>query len=60
MNGSSRVRAWRGYIGLSLAWLAVLGAVLLVTRRPASQPIEILPPFGEYLIALVMRFHNIC
>ncbi len=44
MNGSNRVRAWRGYVGLSLAWLAVLGAVLLVTRRPASQPIEILPP----------------
>ena len=44
MNGSHRLHAWRGYIGLSLAWLAVLGAVLLITRRPAGQPIEILPP----------------
>lgn len=44
MNGQSRVAAWRGYIGLSLAWLAILGAVLLVTRRPSAEPIEIIPP----------------
>jgi competence protein ComEA len=44
MNGLSRAHAWRGYIGLSLVWLAVLGVVLFVSRQPASQPIEILPP----------------
>jgi competence protein ComEA len=44
MNGLSRAHAWRGYIGLSLVWLVVLGIVLFVTRQPASQPIEILPP----------------
>ena len=44
MNGSSRLHAWRGYIGLSLVWLAILGGALFITRRPASQPIEILPP----------------
>ncbi len=38
------MRAWRGYILLSLAWLAILGAALWVARRPAAQPIEILPP----------------
>ena len=44
MNGLSRAHVWRGYIGLSLVWLVVLGTVLFVTRQPASQPIEILPP----------------
>jgi|WetSurMetagenome_2_1015567.scaffolds.fasta_scaffold133302_1 competence protein ComEA len=44
MNGLSRAHAWRGYIGLSLVWLVVLGIALFVYRRPASQPIEILPP----------------
>ena len=44
MNGLSRAHTWRGYIGLSLVWLVVLGIVLFVTRQPASQPIEILPP----------------
>jgi len=44
MDGSNGLRGLRGYIGLSLAWLAILGAVLLITRRPAAQPIEILPP----------------
>jgi competence protein ComEA len=44
MNGLSRAHAWRGYVGLSLVWLVVLGIVLFVTRQPASQPIEILPP----------------
>lgn len=43
-GGSSAWRALRGYIGLSLAWLAVLGATLLLGRRPSGQPIEILPP----------------
>jgi competence protein ComEA len=44
MNGLSRAHAWRGYIGLSLVWLAVLGVALFVSRQPASKPIEILPP----------------
>jgi competence protein ComEA len=44
MNGLSRAHAWRGYIGLSLVWLTVLGVALFVSRQPASQPIEILPP----------------
>lgn len=46
MDGSNvpRKSRVRGYIGLSLVWLAILGAVLLITRRPAGQPIEILPP----------------
>ena len=44
MNGLNRAHAWRGYIGLSLVWLVVLGIVLFVTRQPASQPVEILPP----------------
>jgi competence protein ComEA len=35
---------WRGYLAISLFWLAVLAGVLLFTRRPAAQPIEILPP----------------
>ncbi|MGC8779875.1 MAG: ComEA family DNA-binding protein [Anaerolineae bacterium] len=34
----------RGYIGLSLIWLAVLGGVLFLTRRPSGEPIEIIPP----------------
>lgn len=44
MNDHSRTTAWRGYVGLSLAWLALLGVVLLVTRRPSAEPIEIIPP----------------
>jgi len=47
MDGSSGPRkssTLRGYLGLSLVWLAILAAVLLLTRRPAGQPIEILPP----------------
>ena len=44
MNGLSRAHTWRGYIGLSLVWLVVLGIALFVSRQPASQPIEILPP----------------
>ena len=36
--------SWRGYVGISLVWLAILAGVLLFTRRPADQPIEILPP----------------
>lgn len=35
--------SWRGYVGLSLVWLVVLGVALLLMRRPSAQPIEILP-----------------
>lgn len=34
----------RGYIGLSLIWLAILAGVLFITRRPSGEPIEIIPP----------------
>ncbi len=34
----------RGYVGLSLVWLAVMGIALFVTRKPAGKSIEILPP----------------
>ena len=44
MQNLGRSSSWRGYVGLSLAWLAVLGIVLVITRRPSAQPIEILPP----------------
>lgn len=44
MNSQYRTASWRGYVGLSLAWLAILGIVLLVTRRPTAAPIEIIPP----------------
>ena len=43
MNSVDRA-GWRGYLAISLFWLAVLAGVLLFTRRPAAQPIEILPP----------------
>ncbi len=43
MNSPGRGQ-WRGYVGISLFWLAVLAGVLLFTHRPAAQPIEILPP----------------
>ena len=38
------MRAWRGYVALSLVWLVILAAALLWTRRPPSGSIEILPP----------------
>lgn len=44
MSGSGNGRSLLGYAGLSLAWMVVLGVVLLITRRPSGQPIEILPP----------------
>jgi competence protein ComEA len=34
----------RGYLALSLVWLIVLGVMALFLRRPATQPVEILPP----------------
>jgi competence protein ComEA len=43
MNSLDRA-GWRGYLAISLFWLFVLAGVLLFTRRPAAQPIEILPP----------------
>jgi competence protein ComEA len=36
--------AWRGYVLVSLIWLAVLGGAAVFLRRPTPQPIEILPP----------------
>jgi competence protein ComEA len=44
MGASPKVAAWRGYILVSLVWLAVLGAALFFARRPTLQPIEIVPP----------------
>lgn len=38
------LKGLRGYIGLSLVWAAILGGALFMTRRPAAEPIEILPP----------------
>ncbi len=35
---------WRGYLALSVLWLAVLGGTIAVMRRPAGDAIEILPP----------------
>jgi competence protein ComEA len=43
MNSSNRA-AWRGYFAISLFWIAVLAGALLFTRRPAAEPIEIIPP----------------
>lgn len=43
MNSFGRA-GWRGYLALSIFWLVVLAGVLLFTRRPTAQPIEILPP----------------
>jgi competence protein ComEA len=43
MNSFGRA-GWRGYLVLSLFWLVLLAGVVLFTRRPAAQPIEILPP----------------
>ena len=44
MDGSRNGAAWRGYLALSLIWLSVLGGTLFVTRRPAAEPIQIIPP----------------
>jgi competence protein ComEA len=38
------VRAWRGYVAVSLVWLVILGIALWIARRPPSGAIEILPP----------------
>lgn len=38
------LKGLRGYIALSFVWAAVLGAMLFITRRPSSEPIEIVPP----------------
>jgi competence protein ComEA len=44
MRAPPAAASLRGYIGLSLVWLAILAAVLFVSRRPSAQPIEIIPP----------------
>jgi competence protein ComEA len=41
------MRAWRGYVGISLAWLVILITALWWVRRPPSDAIEILPPPTE-------------
>jgi competence protein ComEA len=38
------MRAWRGYIAVSLVWLVILAGALWFARRPPSGAIEILPP----------------
>ncbi len=43
MNSFDRA-GWRGYFAISVFWVLVLAGVLLFVRRPAAQPIEILPP----------------
>ncbi len=44
MKPPDRVSPWLGYIGLSLVWLVILAVVVSLGRRPATKPIEILPP----------------
>ena len=44
MSAAQNGPTWRGYLALSLVWLSVLGGVLFLTRRPAGEAIEILPP----------------
>ncbi len=44
MKAPDRVSSWLGYIGLSLVWLVILAVVVFLGRRPATKPIEILPP----------------
>jgi competence protein ComEA len=44
MSATNGRHAWRGYAILSLAWLVVIGGILLLVRRPSGNPIEILPP----------------
>jgi competence protein ComEA len=38
------MRAWRGYVVLSLVWLSILAGALWIARRPPPGAIEILPP----------------
>lgn len=40
----SALKGLRGYIGLSLLWVAILGGALFLMCRPATEPIEIIPP----------------
>jgi competence protein ComEA len=46
MKAPDRLPTWLGYVGLSCVWLVVLAFVVLPGRRPASKPIEIVPPPG--------------
>lgn len=43
MSEPSGAPAWRGYLALSLIWLAVLSGTVFITRRPSGEPIEIAP-----------------
>jgi competence protein ComEA len=38
------MRAWRGYVAVSLVWVAILVIALWITRRPPSSAIEIVAP----------------
>jgi competence protein ComEA len=44
MATPARANSLLGYIVISLAWLAVFGIVWFVVRRPAPQPVQVLPP----------------
>lgn len=44
MKAPDRLPSWLGYVGLSFVWLVVLAVVVFLDRRPATKPIEILPP----------------
>ncbi len=44
MTASKPGSTTRGYIALSLVWLAVLAVSVLFLRRPSGQPLEILLP----------------
>jgi competence protein ComEA len=48
MSGPARTPAgtgaWRGYVALSLAWSILLAVVIFLNRRPATEPIVIVPP----------------
>ncbi len=43
MTGSGQANPWKGYIVLSLVWLAVTGGVWVLARRPAPEAIQVLP-----------------
>jgi competence protein ComEA len=38
------MRAWRGYVVVSLVWLSILAGALWIARRPPPDAIEIVPP----------------
>jgi competence protein ComEA len=44
MATPARANSLLGYIVISLVWLAVFGILWFVVRRPAPQPVQVLPP----------------